>query len=634
MTLDPDHPGEADGEARALGDMGALPSLPKRGGPVLAPVSGGDFGSGIAARFRQVAAACPHNIAIWKTGRQVTYGELDRVSDALASTLIRRGMIGSRPVALGTEDAIGYVCGFLAILKAGGFYLPVSHQLPAERRNAILKQVSPDAAIATTEAEASYLGAIGRLERSDGAALSGGAQVDVASWPAPSEAAYVLFTSGSTGTPKGVVQSQKNLLRNTSWQTDALSIDCSDRFSQLHADGTMGAVRATLNALLNGATLCPFDISATDLTSFGEWIRLAQPTVLHSAASFFRVFAKALSGERQFNSVRLMILGGEAVTGDDFQLFRKRLPATSYLCTGLGSTETTTVRMMCLPPQAEPVLLGGRLPLGFPVPGTRIRLADSAPDETSAGTIGEMELECPTLFPGYWPLDNAAPAGERRFRMGDLALRTAEGVLYHMGRKDHQVKVNSNRVDLLEIERAVSGIHGVREACVIAETVHGSNAKLLLFVHRDDPTALTTEKIRYFLRRWFPPYMRPGSIFLRDSLPRIAGGKIDIGQLRQSAQQETGADTLDDLRQGRTGADAELLECFIDTSYPFLRHFFSDAGDKNAFDEIELRALPFDSLSTLEICLNIEMRFGVRIDPDKLASFRRYRDLLKALTGE
>jgi hypothetical protein len=267
------------------------------------------------------------------------------------------------------------------------------------------------------------------------------------------------------------------------------------------------------------------------------------------------------------------------------------------------------------------------------VPGTLISLAESSPDDVGRGIIGEMELQSTTLFPGYWPVESMQAHERRSFRMGDLALRTHDGVLYHMGRKDHQVKVNGNRVDLLEIERAVLGIPGASEACCVAETLHGSNAKLLLFVRGEDPLALTVEKVRYFLRRWFPAYMRPGSIFLRDSLPRIAGGKIDLAQLRESARQDAVADPLEKLKGGRTGTERDLIDCFIDTSYPFLRHALQGRHGRGAnFDDLDISTLPIDSLSALEICMNLEKRFGAGIDPVGLLSFRRFRDLLKEVS--
>lgn len=623
---------------KAMGAMQHLPPKPERRVPI---IEKDDYHLGIAARFRRVASIVPENVAIYASGQSITYKELDQASDHLACQMIDRELIGSNPVVIGTEDPVSHIIGIFATLKAGGYYLPLSWQLPDARKEQIFKAVNASVAIATTQAEDKYLNRY--YEVLSSYKVFPQRNYLVAPVQAPAHAAYVLFTSGSTGKPKGVVQTQENLLRNTAWQTEALSIDEADRFSQIHAESTMGAVRATLNSLLNGATLCPFSISNSNLSDFEKWLLEVRPSVLHSAASFFRVFAKAFGSRSEdvFDHVRLMILGGEAVVTSDFDLFREVMPSNCYLVTGLGSTETTTVRMMCLPKNATPKSYEGRLPLGFSVPGTTVRLVDPGEDDKFKGSVGELEIESDYLFAGYWPLQNGEPSRITKYRMGDLGFCSEDGLLFHFGRKDNQVKIRGNRVDLLEIEHVVRDITGVSDVCLVVQKLSGSDVFINLFVVPVDETAVTKDKLRYFLRKFLPLYMMPNSIQLLDEFPRMAGGKLDVSKLKNMSSSVDGEDAISILEEGfrKFGLSMPekvrtLLECFEETSFGFFKRYVLQAPSGLHMEQIHFRDLQIDSLSALEICLNIEKKLGVILTSEQLLSHRGFSTLLKEVGNE
>lgn len=582
----------------------------------------------IAQRFKAVANLLPENLAIKTNTNEISYADLDSRSDSVARYLIELGFDKSKPILITTSDFIFFVMGLLGVLKAGGFYVPLSKHCTSTQADEILKFIDPEIILLSSSLDLNSESSKKKLLISE--LSSRYDRLDFYPVEA-SKYSFILFTSGSTGKPKGALQYQTSILHNAYSQIENLNICAADRFSQIHSEATMGAARAIFNALLSGASLFPFTLTDQDLRSFLDWITWAKPSILHSSASFFRFFAGSTEDNSIFDSVRIMILGGEAVIERDFSLFQKLLSDNCFLCTGLGSSETTTVRMMLLTKKSNPEFAFGRLPLGFIANNTKIHLKNTDID-SSQNTWGEIVVEGPTCFAGYWPVENNMII-KHTHNMGDTAFVKPNGVMYHAGRKDDVIKIRGERVSLLALEEVLRAIPGVADVVVITVPDSFIGNRIYIFATASDLYALSTHKIRYFVRKSFSKAYQPSGVYLMEKIPRISAGKVNLAQLRLYLESTKYSDvSLASHKARYQGVEKTLFSCFERTSYTFLRRWCESVGPDTNFLEAKLRDFDIDSLTGLEVCLNIEELFKVRISPDELFRFRKVEHLLEWLS--
>jgi len=491
----------------------------------------------IGSRFEKISRAHPDRPAIRHAGRATSYAELDAASNRIARAMAS-GLAGRPgPVALVLDAGASLVSAMLGALKAARFYVPLDPGLAPERRAAIWASLDA-AAILTDEtgrASARDLAAdrsvpvwsVGELA-ADGPSEALGLQVD------PDAVAYVLFTSGSTGPPKGVMQSHRNLLHNILKLTNGLRIGLEDRLTLLSSPSFGASTSDIFGALLNGACLCPFSLRGDGLRRLPDFLAREGITIYHSVPSVFRSFAATLESTVDLSRLRLVKLGGEAVLASDFELYRRRFPKTCVFHVGLGATEMSVIRQWFARHETP---WPGASPLGYAVDGTEVVLLDEEGRETQAE--GEIAVIARTLPVGYWKdpartREAFAPApgrpGARLYRTGDLGRLLPDGCLLHAGRKDRRVKVRGQRVELEEVESALAGVSGVREAAVVARE-GAAGTRLVAFVVADSVPAPGVGALRRALARRLPDYMIPSSFAFLGELPRTATGKVDRGAL-------------------------------------------------------------------------------------------------------
>lgn len=585
---------------------------------------------GLANHFRRAANQFPNHLAIDAPHQKLSYETLDIESDKIALWITQQNLNTDLPIAVGTKDSVLHVIAILGILKAGGFYIAISHTWPEAKQTQTLAAISSPAFLTSDINE--FHNPLDDIQVTSISELLLTPKATSYVLKSPSKYCCIIFTSGSEGEPKGVVQNQANILHNTMWQTNALRISSKDKLSQLHPEGSMGAIRATFNALLNGATLSPFMLQGTDLSQFQTWLSNKKPSILHSSASLFRSITRALLNDELFSSVRLMILGGEAVIEEDYDLFSKRFPENSLFCTGLGSSETTTVRMMLLPRKLKPPTFKGRLPLGYVKPGFTFNLEAKINENLDSGFTGEIIIESEFLFSGYWPLDEKNQI-KMTYATGDLGHRAENGLVYHIGRNDQQIKIRGHRIDLLAIENRVRAITGVLDCALVSDEEVGSDARYFVFAVPKDDDVLSTDKVSYFLRKQFPIYAQPAKVFLVGQLPRESGGKVSIPTLRNYLvqQRRLEGDLLEPHKKDLETVALRLFECLEKTNYPFLKRWAQFTDFNKPVGRLLMSDLDIDSLTALEICLNIEEEFRVDIIPTNIFKFQYFGDLLEEI---
>jgi amino acid adenylation domain-containing protein len=476
-------------------------------------------------------AADPRAVAVVSAaGEALTYGELAARAARLARRLRALGVGPETRVAIAAGRTPGLVVGMLAILEAGGAYVPVDPDYPAERVALMLEDSG--AALLLTDADLAAM-----EEKGEGGGLSGG-EVD------PAGAAYVIYTSGSTGRPKGVVIPHRAVSRYVRSAAGLYRLEPGDRLLQFSSLGFDTSVDEIWTPLVAGATLVlrSTEAAGTILGFLAEAERLGI-TVLSLPTAFWHELADSLDrGETAAlpPAVRLVVIGGEEAQSRRVASWRRS--GAPRLLNSYGPTETT------VGPIASALAgwdAGMPVPIGRPVDGARASVVDTNLAVMPIGVWGELliggvcvargylgrpRLTAERFLPDAWGGD----PGARVYRTGDLARFRPDGELQFGGRIDQQVKVRGFRIEPEEIEAALAAHPGLRDAAVVARrTPAGDTTLLACVVASENPgtTAPEASELRAFLAQRLPAHMIPGAFVSLPGLPVTPNGKVDRGAL-------------------------------------------------------------------------------------------------------
>ncbi len=507
--------------------------------PAAVPFRRADVEQSIVARFESQVVLHGDRPAVQAAAGSLRYRELDALANQVGRAVLDRTDGDAGRVALLCANDVYTPAAVLGALKAGGQYVPLHVRHPLARNALVLDDAGARVLVcdrahrATADAlaaRASAPVAVVTMEDDVGRFST----VAPGRYAAPLDPCCILYTSGSTGRPKGVVHTHRNLLYNTWIYVDPHPFGPGDRLSLLHSLTAIGSGTALYAALLNGATICPVDPVRAGAAALATWIDRERVTVLHVVPTVFRHLARALGAERRLDTVRLVRLGGEAVTRDEWLAFRALCPEHASLLMGLGSTECGNARQAIWPWSADPP--GAVLPVGREVPEKETWLQDPDGNVVPRGTVGELVVRSEFLFAGYWRQPELTarvlqpdPDGSaaRVFRTGDLGREDADGHFRHMGRVDFQVKIAGNRVETAEIEHALRRVAGVEDAAVVLRRRGRDGVGLVAFVATGGAPLASAPTMRAALREQLPLHMIPAAFVPVDVLPLLSEGKID-----------------------------------------------------------------------------------------------------------
>lgn len=487
----------------------------------------------IPQRFERQVELYGDRLAVRTPRGEMSYTELNRAANRIALAMLARLGDKEEPVALLFERDAQVVAAILASLKAGKIYVPLDPGYPRERNQYMLEnsQVRLVLADRANLRLAENLAAVPVFNVDD---LNGEDRVtNPAIKIAPDRLAYILYTSGSTGQPKGVMQTHRNVLHTTLRYTNTLGITREDRLSMVHSYCHVAAAHNTFGALLNGASLFPFDVKQSGVSELIAWLSAQQITIYHSTPTLFHYLVAELPEDSAIlPSLRVIKLGGETVTYRDFELYRKHFPDRCLLHITLGATE---IPMFCQSLVGKATEFSGSVvPTGHAAPDMEIVLLDGDRRMLEAGEVGEIAVKSQYLSPGYWRAADATASvfapnltgGRARvYRTGDLGYFLPDGKLVHAGRKDFQVKIRGHRVEIAEIEAALLAIAIVKQAAVVARENRLGEQGLAAFVVCDGK--LDVANVRDELARRLPNFMVPATFTALDALPLTPNGKLD-----------------------------------------------------------------------------------------------------------
>jgi amino acid adenylation domain-containing protein len=501
--------------------------------------------------------------AVVLANKELSYAELDRWSNSLARALQSHGCSPGDRVALLVSKSPLAIASILGILKADCIYVPMDVESPVQRAIGILDNCEPrlllvdalgDKTLQELRSHSSksvgfQAGSIeesSTLSSRDSYAFC---RDDIARFSdeptcyrnAPDDPAYILYTSGSTGTPKGVPVTHASVARFIDWATAYFKATAEDRVSghpPLHFDLS---VFDMFGAFASGAELhlvpACLNLSARAMAEFMRSSELAQwfsvPSVLSYMAEFDAV------RHRDFPKLKRVLWCGEVLPTAVLRYWMERLPHVQF--TNLyGPTEATIASSYYTVPRVPQS--NESIPIGIPCEGESLFVLDERLQPVPPDVIGDLYIGGVGLSPGYWkneqntrtaflqnPIDSS-----RIYKTGDRAKVGRDGLMYFAGRADGQIKSRGYRVELGEIEAALSRIEDLRESAVVAIPSGGFEGSLICCAFAPlEGARVTAVCLRETLRAALPHYMLPGRWLSLDRLPKNTNGKIDRKLLKE-----------------------------------------------------------------------------------------------------
>jgi amino acid adenylation domain-containing protein/non-ribosomal peptide synthase protein (TIGR01720 family) len=487
----------------------------------------------VSSLFTEQVRRTPEAIAVVCDDVSLTYAELDARANRLAHRLIRRGIGPERLVGVLMERSVDLVVAVLAVVKAGGAYLPVDGHAPIDRMRLILDKAGASGLItdrvwqATTELiHIDWVVVVG----DDSSLTNESADVPVET-ACPDNMVYVEYTSGSTGVPKGVA------VRHY----DVVALACDRRFRDgghervlMHSPLAFDASTYELWVpLLNGGQLVVAPPVELDAQVLRQMITKHGVTGLWLTAGVFRVVAQ--DAPECLMGLREVWTGGDVVPA---AAVRRVLEACRGLVVidGYGPTETTTFATSY--GMSDIASVPEMVPIGQPLDNMRVYVLDSNLRPVPPGVPGELYIAGAGLARGYlgrsgltaerFVANRFGSAGERMYRSGDLVRWSPEGVLKFLGRADDQVKIRGFRIELGEIEVALLRNEDVAEAVVVVRQEDFGPKRLVAYVvPTQDKATPTPATLRDFVSQVLPDYMVPSAFMVLDRFPLSPNGKVD-----------------------------------------------------------------------------------------------------------
>ena len=285
----------------------------------------------IPALFEQQVARYPDRLAVVTPELKFTYAELNRVANRIARAILAKIGENEEPVALLFEHGTFLIAAMLGILKAGKIYVSLDLADPHSRIAYMLEDSQAKLLLTNTKhlshARRSVQGGQQILNCDDLDANHAAGNLDRSI--SSDAGAVILYTSGSTGRPKGVFHNHRNILVETRNYTNDLRISPKDRLALCHSCGSANSIRNVYSALLNGATLFPYDLAIKGFAPLAEWVRTHRITIFHTVATTFRCFLDTVAADARFPSLRVLRLGGEPINSEDVKRFQHHFSPTA-----------------------------------------------------------------------------------------------------------------------------------------------------------------------------------------------------------------------------------------------------------------------------------------------------------------
>ncbi|NNJ59665.1 MAG: amino acid adenylation domain-containing protein [Dactylosporangium sp.] len=491
--------------------------------------------------FGARALAAPQAEAVRFEGTSLSYGELNRRANQLAHRLRRLDVRPEVLVGVSMERSIELVVSLLAVLKAGGAYLPLDPGYPRGRLEYMLADARVPVLLTQRRLVEDLPPSEARVLCVDELAADPADPADNPDVPLDGrDLAYVIYTSGSTGQPKGVMNVHAAIRNRLLWMQDTYRLDATDRVLQKTPFSFDVSVWEFFWPLMSGATLVVASPGAhRDSRALAETIRAERVTTVHFVPSMLQVFLRDSPVER-LTTLRRVVCSGEALPRDLQERFLERSPAQLHNLYGPTEAAVDVTSWACRRDgDPRPV------PIGFPIANTKMYVLGRSLRPVPVGVPGELYIGGVGLARGYlnqreltatrFVADPFGPRpGARLYATGDLARYRDDGAIDYLGRLDRQVKVRGFRIELGEIESVLAQHERVRAAIVVARERGAGDTRLVAYLTSDGQPGSAPPSagdLIGFLKERLPEYMVPAAFVALPELPFLPNGKVDKAAL-------------------------------------------------------------------------------------------------------
>lgn len=479
--------------------------------------------STLGDRFRTVALDRGCAVALVDDDARITYSDLLQRAETLAANLRSQYGTNGGIVVICLPSGLPTVEAMLGTLLGGFAYFCLDPSAPPAQIQALIEAATP-------------LGILGGLEGQTYTHARRPAAIDTSG---PGGIAALYATSGSTGQPKLVALPHRAVLFDIGRQTNDLYLGPDDRFDSLFSSAFSASLATIFGALLNGAELHLRD-PRSHLTELSTWLEDHQITVSTMTVSMLRHLCLA---HRNMASsfgpacpcLRLLSVGGEALSARDVTAFRSVFNSSCVLQNAMASTETRTYAQYFVLPFTS---LDDPIPIGWPVAEKNLHLVDEFGASIAEGAEGEIVVRSPFIASGYLndPLRSSEKfqtdaSGTIVYRTGDRGRFRADGALVFLGRTDSQVKIRGHRVELAAVTHAIELHPAVASAAVRKFQDAEGDDRLAGYIALLPDASLTERDLRAFLRQHLPAGAMPSVFLFLPDLPLNANGKIDLTNL-------------------------------------------------------------------------------------------------------
>jgi len=478
-------------------------------------------------------AANPDSVAV-SAGREIlSFGELDRRANQLANYLRLTGVARDVAVGLYLDRSPAMVIAALAILRAGGAYIPLDPVQPVARLAFMLKDSDAPVVVTTTELARRMPAGSWQMVALDGDAEKIAVQPSIQpeGTAKPEDLAYIIYTSGSTGQPKGVEIPHSGLSNLVAWHQRAFQVTAKDRASALASLGFDAAVWELWPYLASGASVhIPEELVRTDAKALRDWM-VSQGITISFAATAMAENLMQLEWPKA-SALRFLLTGADTLK----KYPSPRLPFV--LVNNYGPTEGTVVSTSGV---VAPASSTNQPPsIGRPIEGVQIYILDEHQHPVSEGAAGEIYIGGAGLARGYRNRPDLtaerfipfnAEAGARLYRTGDVARWLPDGQIAFLGRADEQLKIRGYRVEPSEIATVLGQHAAVRTSVVVAREDVPGEKELVAYVVLAPGAKLNAGELRDHLRKRLPDYMVPSEFVAIASVPVTRNGKLDRAAL-------------------------------------------------------------------------------------------------------
>jgi amino acid adenylation domain-containing protein len=566
--------------------------------------------------FEEQAERTPGKTAVVFGDRRMTYKELNEKSNQLARYLRKKGVKPDELVGIFAERSLELIVGILGILKAGGAYVPFDTNYPEERLKFMLEDTNVSLILTQGKLakKLSQLGAKLVCLDSDWKDICNESRNNLVNNTAPGNRAYINYTSGSTGKPKGVEVVHKGVVRLV-LGNDYIKFGQEHTFLHMAPISFDASTFEIWGALLNGSTCVIYPKDKPEPDKIEKIIKKNQIDTLWLTGALFNLIID--ENPKYLSGISQLIIGGEVLSVPHVEKALEFLPGV-LIVNGYGPTESTTFSCCYQIPRISNY--GKSIPIGKPIGNTQGYILNHQLKPVPIGIEGEIFIGGDGLARGYLNrseltkekfISNPFREGERIYKTGDLGRWLPDGNIEFLGRYDHQIKIRGFRVELGEIEHALSRHPLVKEAAVLLLEERGNKRIAAYISCRKEK--IDASEFKEYLRQKLPEYMIPSNFIFLDKLPLNQNGKIDRNKLatirfRQNFVHPSGSNEIE---------LAKIFKNILGIGKIGINDDFFELGG--------------DSLSIVRLSNAIEKKFGVRMPVPAILKAGTIKEICKII---